>query len=110
MPDHPVALEILERTGPLAVSSANISGEPAAISADQAEEMLGDAVSVIVDAGESPGELASTIVDATGPHGRTLRAGSLSLDQLNEGMGRPTGRERGGSNVRYRGVDVSLKK
>nr|WP_179503985.1 L-threonylcarbamoyladenylate synthase [Nocardioides daedukensis] len=84
MPDHPVALEILERTGPLAVSSANISGEPAAISADQAEEMLGDAVSVIVDAGESPGELASTIVDATGPHGRILRAGALSLDQLNE--------------------------
>src|SRR3546814_10667759 len=41
MPDHPVALEILERTGPLAVRSANISGEPAAISADQAEEMLG---------------------------------------------------------------------
>ena len=55
MPDHEVALEILERTGPLAVSSANQTGQPAATDADQAEEMLGDDVAVIVDAGESPG-------------------------------------------------------
>ena len=51
MPDHAVALEILERTGPLAVSSANLTGEPAATDADEAEEMLGDDVAVIVDAG-----------------------------------------------------------
>ena len=56
MPDHEVALELLERTGPLAVSSANLTGRPAATDAEQAEEMLGDGVAVIVDAGEAPGQ------------------------------------------------------
>ncbi|HEY0952508.1 L-threonylcarbamoyladenylate synthase [Nocardioides sp.] len=89
MPDHDVAREILERTGPLAVSSANKTGMPAATDADQAEEMLGDDVAVVVDAGpvgqdSVPGAEASTIIDATGPQGRVLRRGALSLEQLNE--------------------------
>ena len=84
MPDHEVAREILERTGPLAVSSANKTGMPAATDADQAEEMLGDSVAVIIDAGESPGGEASTIIDCTGTQGRVLRRGALSLEQLNE--------------------------
>jgi L-threonylcarbamoyladenylate synthase len=84
MPDHEVAREILERTGPLAVSSANKTGMPAATDADQAEEMLGDDVAVVVDAGESPGGEASTIVDVTGTQGRVLRRGALSLERLNE--------------------------
>ncbi|MCR6031662.1 threonylcarbamoyl-AMP synthase [Nocardioides sp. zg-579] len=84
MPDHPVALEVLERTGPLAVSSANLSGMPAATDAEQAEEMLGEEVAVVVDAGESPGGEASTIVDCTGDQGRILRRGALSLEALNE--------------------------
>ena len=84
MPDHPVALEVLERTGPLAVSSANLSGMPAATDAEQAEEMLGEDVAVVVDAGESPGGEASTIVDCTGDQGRVLRRGALSLEALNE--------------------------
>jgi L-threonylcarbamoyladenylate synthase len=83
MPDHDIARAILERTGPLAVSSANLTGMPAATDADQAEEMLGEAVDVIVDAGESPGGEASTIVDVTGTPGRILRRGALSLEELN---------------------------
>ena len=83
MPDHEVALELLERTGPLAVSSANLTGRPAATDADQAEEMLGEQVDVIVDAGAAPGREASTIVDVTGSQGRVLRRGALSLDELN---------------------------
>jgi L-threonylcarbamoyladenylate synthase len=83
MPDHEIAREILERTGPLAVSSANLTGMPAATDADQAEEMLGDSVDVVVDAGESPGGEASTIVDVTGAQGRILRRGALSLEELN---------------------------
>lgn len=83
MPDDEVALAVLERTGPLAVSSANLTGRPAATDADQAEEMLGDAVAVIVDAGASPGGEASTIIDVTVPEGRVLRLGALSLEQLN---------------------------
>jgi tRNA threonylcarbamoyl adenosine modification protein (Sua5/YciO/YrdC/YwlC family) len=84
MPDHEVAREILERTGPLAVSSANKTGMPAATDADQAAQMLGDDVAVIVDAGPAPGGEASTIVDVTGAQGRVLRRGALSLERLNE--------------------------
>jgi tRNA threonylcarbamoyl adenosine modification protein (Sua5/YciO/YrdC/YwlC family) len=83
MPDDEVALAVLERTGPLAVSSANLTGRPAATDADAAEEMLGDAVAVIVDGGASPGGEASTIIDVTVPEGRVLRLGALSLEQLN---------------------------
>jgi L-threonylcarbamoyladenylate synthase len=83
MPDHDVAREILERTGPLAVSSANKTGMPAATDADQALQMLDDEVAVIVDAGESPGGEASTIIDVTGAQARVLRRGALSLDDLN---------------------------
>lgn len=83
MPDDEIALAVLERTGPLAVSSANLTGRPAATDADAAEEMLGDAVAVIVDAGPSAGGEPSTIVDATLPEGRVLRLGALSLDDLN---------------------------
>ncbi|HTL41189.1 MAG TPA: L-threonylcarbamoyladenylate synthase [Pseudolysinimonas sp.] len=64
MPAHPIALELLAETGPLAVSSANATGEPAATTAAAAEAMLGDAVAVYLDAGEG-GTQASTIVDAT---------------------------------------------
>ncbi len=82
MPDHEVALELLSRTGPLAVSSANRTGMPAATDADQAEAMLGGAVEVIVDGGPTPGAEPSTIVDVTGPRGRLLRRGALSLERL----------------------------
>ena len=82
MPDDEVALAVLERTGPLAVSSANLTGRPAATDADAAEEMLADAVAVIVDGGASPGGEASTIIDVTVAEGRVLRLGALSREQL----------------------------
>ncbi|QNN51958.1 L-threonylcarbamoyladenylate synthase [Nocardioides mesophilus] len=84
MPDHEVALELLARTGPLAVSSANRSGLPPATDADAAESMLGESISVIVDAGRSAGETPSTIVDVTGATGRLLRSGGVPLERLNE--------------------------
>jgi L-threonylcarbamoyladenylate synthase len=83
MPDHELAREILERTGPLAVSSANSTGSPAATDAEEAERMLGESVAVLVDAGPSPGGQASTIIDVTGERGRVLRRGALSLEELN---------------------------
>lgn len=86
MPDHDVALSVLERTGPLAVSSANKTGQPAATDVDAVLEMLGEEVAVVVDAGTSPGGQPSTIVDVTGPQGRVLRRGALSLDDLNEAL------------------------
>jgi len=84
MPDHEVALELLARTGPLAVSSANKSGMPAATDADAADAMLGDSVEVLLDGGTSPGGEASTIVDVTGDTGRVLRLGAIPLGRLNE--------------------------
>ena len=84
MPDHEVALELLARTGPLAVSSANKTGALAATDADVAEEMLGEYVALVVDSGPTFKTEASTIVDVTTSPGRILRQGALSLEQLNE--------------------------
>jgi L-threonylcarbamoyladenylate synthase len=83
MPDHPVALDLLERTGPLAVSSANLTGMPAATDADEAEDMLGEKVALVLDAGPTTGSEASTIVDVTASPGRVLRRGALPLEELN---------------------------
>jgi L-threonylcarbamoyladenylate synthase len=82
MPLHRVALEVLEKTGPLAVTSANRTGSPAATTCDEAVEMLGDAVSIYLDAGPSPSSVASTIIDVTGDVPRVLRAGPLEADRL----------------------------
>jgi len=83
MPDHEVTLELLERTGPLAVSSANKTGQLPARDVDAAEEMLGEHVALIVDAGPTLDLDPSTIVDVTTSPGRVLRRGVLSLEQLN---------------------------
>jgi L-threonylcarbamoyladenylate synthase len=82
VPDDRVALALLKTTGPLAVSSANRTGEPPATSIDEAERMLGDTVAVYLDGGTSPGGLASTILDVTGPTARVLREGPIGLDVL----------------------------
>jgi L-threonylcarbamoyladenylate synthase len=84
MPDHDVALALLARTGPLAVSSANRTGLPAATDADGAEEMLGTAARVLLDAGPTAGPVPSTIVDCTTEQGRVLRQGVITLETLNE--------------------------
>ncbi len=86
MPDHEIAREILERTGPLAVSSANTTGSPAATDAAEAMRMLGEHVAVVVDGGTSPGGRASTIIDVTGSEARVLRLGALSVDELNAAL------------------------
>ena len=83
MPDHEVALALLERTGPLAVSSANLTGLPAATEADAADGMLGDSVEVVLDGGPSPKREASTILDVRGERPRLLRPGALSVADLN---------------------------
>lgn len=84
MPDHEVALELLSRTGPLAVSSANLTGKDAATDADQAQEMLGASVEVYLDGGPTPGSVPSTIVDATGVNARVLRVGAIPVERLRE--------------------------
>lgn len=81
MPDHPLTLEILRETGPLAVSSANTTGDPAPTTAAGAETMLGESVAVYLDAGpSSPAGIASTIVDV-----RELGDGSGTIRVLRQG-------------------------
>ncbi|SKC35311.1 L-threonylcarbamoyladenylate synthase [Krasilnikoviella flava] len=84
MPDHPAALALLRRTGPLAVSSANATGNPAALEVADAQAQLGDAVTVYLDGGDAPGGVASTIVDATGERLRVVRQGAITLEALND--------------------------
>jgi L-threonylcarbamoyladenylate synthase len=82
MPLHPVAIELLTEVGPMAVSSANLTGRPAPEDCDAAQEMLGDSVSVYLDGGPTPGNIPSSIVDVTGPVPVLLREGALSPEEL----------------------------
>jgi tRNA threonylcarbamoyl adenosine modification protein (Sua5/YciO/YrdC/YwlC family) len=96
MPDHKIALALLQEVGPMAVSSANLTGEPAATTCQQAEAYLGKSVQVYLDGGPSPKGEASTILDLTSitesydDEGnitvsgkiRVVRAGALSTDKI----------------------------
>ncbi len=93
MPLHAVALDLLKKTGPMAVSSANRTGLPAATTADQAVEQLGDTVSVYLDGGPCSGGAASTIIDLTGSVPRLLRAGVIPMDRLREVAALVTGED-----------------
>lgn len=78
MPDHKIALALLQETGPLAVSSANLTGEPAATTCQQAEGYLGESVAVYLDGGNSPKGEASTIIDLTDLHDSYDASGKLT--------------------------------
>ncbi|SEE99806.1 tRNA threonylcarbamoyl adenosine modification protein, Sua5/YciO/YrdC/YwlC family [Ruania alba] len=82
MPDNEIALELLRRTGPLAVSSANKTGQDAAVTCADAAEQLKRAVRLYLDGGATPGAVPSTIVDATGPRLRIVREGVLTAEEL----------------------------
>jgi L-threonylcarbamoyladenylate synthase len=84
MPEDPVTLALLKETGPMAVTSANLTGKPPATTAEQAREQLGDAVAVYLDGGPSAGGQASTMVDLTGEFPRMLRSGAISIGRLRE--------------------------
>lgn len=87
VPDHELTREVLRATGPIAVSSANLSGQPAALTCDEAVEQLGDAVSVYLDGGplSATGGLPSTMVDfSRHEDGEVLRHGALDVAVLRE--------------------------
>ncbi|MBN9613810.1 MAG: threonylcarbamoyl-AMP synthase [Actinobacteria bacterium] len=90
IPDHALALELLAETGPLAVSSANSTGDPAALGIEEAQGMLGESIAVYLDAGQVAGDgTASTIIDATrltaeGGVLRVLREGGVSRERIAE--------------------------
>ena len=87
MPLHPVALELLREVGPMAVSSANRSGQPPATTAGQARDQLGDRVPVLLDGGPASAAVPSTVVDLTADDPLVLREGAVSAAQIGEVLG-----------------------
>jgi len=82
MPDHPFALRLLQATGPLATTSANRSGGPNTVTAQEVQEQLGDQVDLVLDGGPCPGGVPSTVVDCTGSDVRILRQGAIPAGEI----------------------------
>ncbi|MDO4686206.1 MAG: L-threonylcarbamoyladenylate synthase [Corynebacterium sp.] len=87
MPLHPVAIELLRETGPMAVSSANISGHAPATTAQEAKAQLGAGAAVYLDGGECSLGQASSIVDLTAQGPRLLREGAIPAERIAEVLG-----------------------
>jgi tRNA threonylcarbamoyl adenosine modification protein (Sua5/YciO/YrdC/YwlC family) len=84
MPEDDVALALLSEVGPMAVTSANLTGQPPATTVVEAATQLGAAVSVYLDGGPATGTEVSTILDCTGDAPVVLRAGAISQEQIDE--------------------------
>lgn len=82
IPDHPVALRLLRAVGPLAVTSANLSGEVNTTTAEEVLAQLDGRIHLLLDGGRTPGGQPSTVVDCTTPDLRVLRAGPISEKAL----------------------------
>ena len=87
MPDHADMIELIEMTGPLAVTSANRSGQPTPPEVAQIREQLGDAVAVYLDGGQSKEEVGSTIVDLARRRPKIVREGPIGRDQIERAIG-----------------------
>lgn len=87
MPMHPVAIDLLRQTGPMAVSSANISGQPPATTAEEAQRQLGVLVDLYLDAGPAEQQAASTILDLTGAAPRIVREGPVTVAAIAAALG-----------------------
>ena len=95
MPMHPVAIELLQRTGPMAVSSANISGQAPATNVQMAKDQLGSDVNTYIDGGEATVGVASTIVDLASGRPRILREGAISAEKISQVLGISSAELRG---------------
>jgi L-threonylcarbamoyladenylate synthase len=82
IPDHPVARALLRAAGPLAVTSANLSGQPSPSSAGEVLIQLGGRIALIIDGGRAPGGVPSTVVDCTEALARTLREGPITIAMI----------------------------
>ncbi len=82
IPDHLNARALLRAAGPMAVTSANISGQPSPSTAQEVYEQLNGRIPLILDGGKTKGGIPSTLVDCTGKEPVILREGPISLDEL----------------------------
>jgi tRNA threonylcarbamoyl adenosine modification protein (Sua5/YciO/YrdC/YwlC family) len=86
IPDHPFVLNLLKHCGPLAVTSANLSGQSEALCMKTVIAQLGGRLALIVDGGDSPGGTASTVVDLTGEQPRILRVGPINAEMITRAL------------------------
>jgi len=89
VPDHEVARAILRAAGPMAVTSANISGQPSPSTADEVFIQLGGRIDMILDGGITPGGVPSTVADCTGEAIKILREGPISLEEIMSKLSSP---------------------
>ena len=82
VPDHAVARSVLRAAGPMAVTSANLSGQPGPSTAQEVFAQLNGRIALIVDGGKTPGGVPSTLVDCTGPQPIVVRQGPISPNQI----------------------------
>ena len=82
VPDHPVARALLHATGPMAVTSANISGEANPITAEEVMRQLNGRIPLILDGGETPGGVPSTVVNCLGTEPVILREGPITKKDI----------------------------
>ena len=82
VPDHEVARALLRTAGPMAVTSANLSGQPSPVTAQEVFEQLDGRIALILDGGKTPGGVPSTLVDCTGAEIQILREGPISKEEL----------------------------
>lgn len=84
IPAHPIAIALIQGVGmPIVGTSANLSGWPSALTADEVGSQFGDKIDLVIDGGRCPGR-ESTIVDVTGEVPRVLREGAISKAELGE--------------------------
>jgi len=88
VPDHPLARALLQAAGPLAVTSANMSGRASPSSAAEVVAQIGGRVPLVLDGGATPGGIASTVVDCTGPDPIILREGPIRLAEIQAALAR----------------------
>lgn len=82
VPDHDVARLLLRAAGPMAVTSANISGKQSPVTAEEVYEQLAGRIDLIIDGGKTPGGVPSTLVDCRTSELMVLREGPISLEEL----------------------------
>jgi L-threonylcarbamoyladenylate synthase len=87
MPDHPFALSLLKKAGPLATTSANLSGLPNPVTAQDVLNQLKDRVDLVIDGGACPGGVPSTVIDCTGARPNILREGAITREMLQQVLG-----------------------
>jgi L-threonylcarbamoyladenylate synthase len=87
VPDHAAARALLQASGPLAATSANLSGQPSPSTAEEVRAQLGGRIPLILDGGRTPGGVPSTVVDCLGAEPKVLREGPISSQEIFKSLG-----------------------